>query len=55
MNWFLWTLVALFGLNAVATILSIGKPRTPISRGEAAILVVLQSATIAGIFLFGGQ
>lgn len=55
MNWFLWFVVAWWIMNAVLTVASVGKPRKPITAGAAAVVVLLEAAFIAGMFLFGAS
>ena len=44
---FALVLSGFLALSAVLTVLQIGEPRSPISRGQAAFTVVLNSALIA--------
>ena len=41
------TLCAFLALNAAGTVLQVGKPREPITAGQAAFTVVLNMAVIA--------
>jgi hypothetical protein len=51
MDWYLWTLVGFFAYCAIATVAQVGKSRTPIEPGIAAILVIIYAALVAGLLV----
>lgn len=51
MNAFDWCLVALWLLNAIITVLIIGKPRKPITPESAAMTVAVSVALAIGLYL----
>ena len=49
-----WTLVGLQVLGLILTASTIGKPRKPLDAGAFAVQVVLASAIILALFIWGG-
>lgn len=47
MTWQLWIVIAFIALNSFAVILSIGRPRVPITPGVAAYIIAINAATVA--------
>lgn len=48
--WYVWVLAALFVVASVGQIYMIGKPRKPITPGQAAFSVVMNGVLIAFLF-----
>jgi hypothetical protein len=46
MRWEAWVFVTLYGLSVVLNIASIGKPRKPMTPGQAASLAVISALLI---------
>jgi hypothetical protein len=49
-----WLLVALLVVNAAGAVLSVGKPREPITPGSALRVVVVNMLVVAAVFAFWG-
>ena len=54
MHWINWLLVASLSADILVRIAMIGKPRSPISPIEAAIVFLVHGLLIAGIIVFNG-
>ena len=54
MTWFDWLLVGLLALNAVVSVLLVGEPREPIKPATAALVVMLNSTLVFGVFATSG-
>lgn len=55
MNWFLWFLAAWFLANAVLIVAGVGKVRKATTPGTAAVAILIDTALIAGLFVFGAK
>lgn len=47
-----WIIVGMLALGVVAAILAIGKPRRPLTPGDAALLTIFNTAYIVAIILW---
>ncbi len=47
LTFIIWTILVVNVLNAVATVLIIGKPRTPVTSGNAVFTILMSSAMVA--------
>lgn len=48
-----WILIGVLTLGAIATVMRIGKPRKPITAGDAAFSVALNILLIAALLIWG--
>jgi hypothetical protein len=53
--WFFWLLVTLMVARPFISITEIGKPRKPVTKGDAILFLVLEPLLIAGLFYYWGK
>lgn len=53
MTWFDWALVSFWAVNALGTVLLIGRHREPVTPGVALGVIVVNALLVAGLVTYG--